>query len=165
MTIDLDEYRPLIAKVARINKHPRVDIEDAISVAISALHRASELFNESNGVKFNTYAIQAMKFEVWKLKPNWNDNEITLNENSLEVITKTNQHTEYRKFLIDLIYSKLSQLDEREQFIITRLYGIDCDEMTQCEVAIELKVVQSRVHFMKERALKKLKNLLADSIS
>ena len=159
MEINIEEYKPLIRKVARINKHPQVDIEDAISVATVALHNASQLYDSNRGT-WKTYAIASMKFQVWKLKPERGDEEIPLDDYGTQHAINLFQSDQYKVWMRELVLSKLILLDAREQYILTRLFGIDCDEMTQTELANELGIVQSRICFIKIRALNKLKKLL-----
>jgi RNA polymerase sigma factor (sigma-70 family) len=158
-----EEFTETIIKVAYINKRSYVDIDDAISVASVAFFQALSHFDPTRETEFKTYAIQAMKFAVWKLRPTYNKDEIPLNENHLNITGPAKQ--DHKEELYATLEANLKLLDKREQEILRKLYGIDCDEMTQTEVAKSLGVCQQRVAFLKNRALNKLKNLLNSALT
>lgn len=63
----------------------------------------------------------------------------------------------YTKDNIKLLKDYMSTLTEREKIIIAKRYGLfDSDEMTQKEIASELKISRSYVSRIEKRALTKM---------
>ena len=51
----------------------------------------------------------------------------------------------------------LNLLSERERYIITLFFGINCEEKDLNEIAVKMNITYERVRHIKENAIKKLR--------
>lgn len=60
--------------------------------------------------------------------------------------------------LSEEMVSAISRLDEREQAVLTRLFGIGLERMTMAEAGLELGLKRERVRQIRDKALRKLRH-------
>jgi RNA polymerase sporulation-specific sigma factor len=154
--MQVDDYTELIAKASRIYKHSRIDIVDAIAVATIACHRAIETYNPDKGTKFTTYAVYCMRNAIFNLNETVDENEIQLDEVKHSPVLSAYQTEKIA--LRNSIEKHLNLLPEREREIVKMFFGIDYDQMTVREIAKVIGVNHQRIHFLKERALNRLRS-------
>lgn len=77
-------------------------------------------------------------------------NSVTSSQNEYEEVT----NREYTKALVN---EMIKTLNEKEQMIIKMLFGIDCEEMTMEDVALEMNLTKERVRQLKIDICEKLK--------
>ena len=53
--------------------------------------------------------------------------------------------------------SSISELNEREQAVITRYFGVGCERLTMIEIGMELGLKRERVRQIRDTALRKLR--------
>lgn len=51
----------------------------------------------------------------------------------------------------------LKELSDTEQLVITRYFGLDCDETTLQDISVDLGITKERVRQIKEKAIKKIR--------
>ena len=51
----------------------------------------------------------------------------------------------------------LMELNDTERLVITRYFGLDCDESTLQDISVDLKLTKERVRQIKEKAIKKIR--------
>ena len=51
----------------------------------------------------------------------------------------------------------IATLNEREQAVVRRFFGIDCQRMTMAEIGMELGLKRDRVRQIRDKAVRKLK--------
>ena len=168
-----------------------VSIGELISEGNMGLIKAVDKFDESQDVKFISYAVwwirHSMLDAIRKNKlikfvelDNENGNNQSLEKKvtddedesvSSSELMFSNEHDERKRETNDeqrkIISSLLTILSPREKFVIENYYGINNkNELTLSEIGIELKLSSERVRQVKKQALKKLRSkmMLYDNI-
>lgn len=163
----------LVAHIVKKFENTSEDTEDLISIGTIGLIKAIESYKANKGTKLATYAARCIENEILmhlrslkKVKkdvslhdPIGTDkegNEIRL----LDIIGTEREEVEDEvelKIERVKIYQHLHILDQREQEVIRKRFGlIDGEEMTQREIAKELGISRSYVSRIEKRALIKL---------
>jgi RNA polymerase primary sigma factor len=168
-----------------------ISIGELISEGNMGLIKAVDKFDESQDVKFISYAVwwirHSMLDAIRKNKlikfvelDNENGNNQSLEKKvtddedesvSSSELMFSNEHDERKRETNDeqrkIISSLLTILSPREKFVIENYYGINNkNELTLSEIGIELKLSSERVRQVKKQALKKLRSkmMLYDNI-
>lgn len=77
--------------------------------------------------------------------------------NVLEDTSSPRADASIEQTLSDDMLQGISRLDERQQAVIRRYYGIGCERQTMAEIALELGLKRERVRQIRNQALRKLK--------
>ena len=157
--------------VKKYNKKEESD--DLISIGIIGLIKGVDSFSPDKGNKLTTYCARCIDNEILMYFRNnkKNNANVSLNEQigydkdgneiSLLDVLKT-PNIDYieninNKDNLELLFKNISILSDREKIIISKRYGLfGCDELTQKEIAKELKISRSYVSRIEKRALTKL---------
>lgn len=159
-------------------------LDDFYDIGMIGLCKAARSFDVESGIKFSTYAITCIKYEIHRYgrkKENrkWN------NISSLDIIIDDNKTTAVeliaddvnieediiRKELYKDLYKNINKLSTVEQLVINYSYGLNgYTKMSQHNILILLKrnykmkynYSQSYISRIKTRAIKKLKRYLKD---
>ena len=163
----------LVAHIVKKYDHKKDDSDDLISIGTIGLIKGIDSYSKSKGTRITTYAARCIENEVRMFfrgnkKNNKNvslndsigfdkeGNEITL----LDILKTPDQDFAlelHNQNNIDLLSSYFDVLNEREKEIIFRRYGLKGEkEVTQKEIAEELKISRSYVSRIEKRALTKL---------
>lgn len=147
--------------------------DDLISIGIIGLIKGIDSFSNEKGSKLTTYCARCIDNEILMYFRNnkKNGQNISLdeqigfdkdgNEISLLDVLKT-PNVDYIEKInikdnIKLLEKYFNILSEREKIIICKRYGLyNYDELTQKEIASELKISRSYVSRIEKRALTKL---------
>lgn len=170
----------LVAYIVNKNYPDSNEQDDLISIGTIGLIRAVETFDYQKGNSFSTYASKCIdnQIKMYFRKIKHQLTEISISEpidsdaegNALtladicssdvnieeDVLLKINSEKLYR-FINE-------ELDDREQEIIAKRYGIPdkegrvCKPLTQREIAKELKISRSYISRIEKRALEKLRS-------
>lgn len=157
--------------VKKYNKKEESD--DLISIGIIGLIKGIDSFSPEKGNKLTTYCARCIDNEILMYFRNNKKNNLNIslndqigydkdgNEISLLDVLKT-PSIDYveninNKDNLELLLKNISILSDRERIIISKRYGLfGYDELTQKEIAKELKISRSYVSRIEKRALTKL---------
>lgn len=170
----------LVAHVAKKYQSSEEDMEDLISIGSIGLLKAVATFDFKYGNRFATYAIRCIenellmhyrrtkktKLEVSLFEPIGTDKEgkqIQLVEVLLVDDVDVARQMEIRRDINQIKAHFQEVLTPREAMIIKKRYGLYGEkELTQREIASELKISRSYVSRIEKKALEKLRGLLGD---
>jgi RNA polymerase sporulation-specific sigma factor len=168
----------LVAHVAKRYSTSEEEQEDLLSIGTVGLIKAVNTFKADFGSRFATYAIRCIdnemlmyfrakrktKGEVSMFEPIGTDKEG--NQIQLFDILETSdadvaEELEKQAQIAKLAKYRKQILTERENFIITKRFGLDGEEeRTQREIAQEIGISRSYVSRIEKRALEKMKRFL-----
>ncbi|MBQ1496436.1 MAG: RNA polymerase sporulation sigma factor SigK [Bacilli bacterium] len=149
------------------------DNEDLISIGIIGLIKGIDSFTNEKGSKLTTYCARCIENEILMYFRNNKKNNLNIslddqigydkdgNEISLIDVLKT-ANIDYVEDInlkdnIDLLLKNIDILSNREKIILYKRYGLfNYEELTQKEIAKELKISRSYVSRIEKRALTKL---------
>lgn len=66
-------------------------------------------------------------------------------------------HTVEQNALSDQLTGAVATLNEREQAVVRRFFGIECERMTMAEIGEELGLKRERVRQIRDKAMHKLR--------
>ena len=156
----------LVVSIAKRHVDPNDDFFNLISDGNMSLIRACEKFDYARGNKFSTYASWAIMKNFARTIPDEFRHRDRFRTSSEEVFTA---HEDQRAdnfsaeidqaFRTDQIQKILHTLDQREQQIIVRRFGLDhrFEPLTLKEVGEEMGVTKERIRQLESRALDKLR--------
>jgi RNA polymerase primary sigma factor len=156
----------LVVSIAKRHVDPNDDFFGLISDGNMSLIRACEKFDYARGNKFSTYASWAIMKNFARTIPDEFRHRDRFRTSSDEVFTA---HEDRRAdnfsaeidqaFRTDQIQKILHTLDQREQQIIVRRFGLDhrFEPLTLKEVGEEMGVTKERIRQLESRALDKLR--------
>ena len=171
----------LVAHIAKKYLGPEEDMEDLISIGTIGLIKAVSTFCPERSIRLGTYAARCIENELLmyfrsKKKSNRDvslyepigtdkeGNQIML----MDIVESSEGELWDRVILkkdVGQLYSLIPRvLNEREQFIICRRYGLyNTKPGTQREIALRLGISRSYVSRIEKKALSKLKRAFLDS--
>lgn len=163
----------LVVYIARKFENTGINIEDLISIGTIGLIKAVNTFKPEKKIKLATYASRCIENEILmylrrtnKLKSeisfdeplniDWDGNELLLSDvlgTEEDIITK-NLESKVDK---NLLRDALSQLNKREQQIMTLRFGLHGEEeKTQKDVADLLGISQSYISRLEKKIIRRL---------
>lgn len=163
----------LVAHIVKKYEHRQDDADDLISIGTIGLIKGIDSYSYSKGTKITTYCARCIENEIlmYFRSDKKNNKNISLNETigfdkegneiSFLDILKT-PDPEYADNIhiqdnLNLLKKYFNILNEREKEIIIKRYGLNNQkEVTQKEIAKELKISRSYVSRIEKRALTKL---------
>ena len=173
----------LVVNIARRYTHPGTDIMDLIQEGNIGLMHAVDMFDPTQGARFTTYAVykihkQIQRFlnknddrmisldinvdngdENLRLSDTIEDKDNTMMEQQFEDIQTRMEQEE----LQELLTSRLAELSKRELEVLTLLFGIGLQQsFSVTEVSEQMGISKARVCQLRDRALKMLRDELAD---
>ena len=84
-----------------------------------------------------------------------------------DVLEDTNENVEEKiesAEVLNALKEEISKLKEKDRFVINHLFGIDCEKITQKEIAKILNTSQTNIYRRKIRALRELRKELNDYV-
>ena len=146
---------------------------DLLSEGSIGLMKAADKFDPSRGKPFVTFAApyirqsieDAIKRVAGEMPVLSTDESLPVGSNNnftlLNVLEdKDAPHTDAtleQNALSDELMTAIDTLNEREQAVIKRFFGIDCQRMTMAEIGMELGLKRERVRQIRDKAVRKLK--------
>lgn len=164
----------LVVYIARKFENSGVGIEDLISIGTIGLIKAVNTFCPSRNIKLATYSSRCIENEILMylrknaplrnemsidepLNVDWDGNELLLSDilgSDPDIVNRNIEQETEKKLLLECI----SQLTERERFIMHLRFGINGNrEHTQKEVADLLGISQSYISRLEKKIIKRLK--------
>ena len=163
----------LVAHIVKKFDYKNVDQDDLISIGTIGLIKGVDSFSKSHGTKITTYCARCIENEIlmYFRSNNKTNKNISINESigydkegneitildilkmpSPDFVEKINE-----KDNVKLLMKYLNVLTPREISILVKRYGLNnTKEMTQKEIAKELKISRSYVSRIEKRALMKI---------
>lgn len=162
-----------VVTLARQYKSEVLTTDDLVSEGSIGIMKAAEKFDAGRGKPFVTFAApfvrRAIESAIMRTDtqadvrstdeslPVGSHNNYTL----LNVLEDVNApHTDAAleaNTLSDELTSRIGLLDERQQAVVTRYYGIGTERQTMAEIASELGLKRERVRQVRNQALRKIK--------
>ena len=163
----------LVAHIVKKFDYKNVNQDDLISIGTIGLIKGVDSFSKSHGTKITTYCARCIENEIlmYFRSNNKTNKNISINESigydkegneitildilkmpSPDFVEKINE-----KDNVKLLMEYLNVLTPREISILVKRYGLNnTKEMTQKEIAKELKISRSYVSRIEKRALMKI---------
>lgn len=163
----------LVVSIAKKHTHQRqFDLFDLISDGNMSLMRAVEKFDYSRGFKFSTYASWAIIKNFARSVPEQRQHQERYQTGRDEMLgeafgVEVDEHVEdYLVGVRHRLENMLESLDDREQEIIRRRYGLDTsgDAQTLEQIGKQLGVSKERIRQLEARALGKLRTDFRGSV-
>jgi len=163
----------LVAHIVKKYENSAYDSDDLISIGTIGLVKAIDSYKINKKVKLTTYAARCIENEIlMHLRSNKKHlNNVSLNDsigfdkdgneiNLIDVIKVENKDINEElntKDNLELLYKFINKLTKREKKIIIRRHGLfNNKEMTQKEIAKEMKISRSYVSRIEKRAVSKI---------
>lgn len=163
----------LVAHIVKKYDHRKEDVDDLISIGTIGLIKGVDSFSYKHGTRLTTYAAKCIENEIlmYYRSDKKNNKNISLNEGVgydkdgneitfLDILKTPKPDFAldiYNKDNINLLKKYFNVLNEREQQIIIKRYGLNnTKEVTQKEIAKELGISRSYVSRIEKRALTKI---------
>ena len=163
----------LVAHIVKKFDQGSFDQDDLISIGTSGLSKGVDSYNKDNNIKLTTYVAKCIENEIlmfYRSSKKY-QNTVSLNDSigydkDGNKITLIDVLKDDRKSLDDEVYLRenialvskyLAKLNKREKEIIVKRYGLNNrKEMTQKDIAKELKISRSYVSRIEKRAISKI---------
>lgn len=163
----------LVAHIVKKFDYKNVDQDDLISIGTIGLIKGVDSFSKSHGTKITTYCARCIENEIlmYFRSNNKTSKDISINESIgydkegneitiLDILKMPSPdfvETINEKDNVKLLKEYVKVLTPREKNILFKRYGIgENDEMTQKEIAKNLKISRSYVSRIEKRALMKI---------
>ena len=163
----------LVAHIVKKFENSGFDQDDLIGIGTIGLIKGVDSYKNEKNVKVGTYVSRCIENEILMFfrTSKKHKNNVSLDDtigydkdgnaiSLIDVIEDTNDTLENKVYLkenIDLLIKYLDRLNKREKEIIIKRYGLNnTKEMTQKDIAKELKISRSYVSRIEKRALTKI---------
>lgn len=163
----------LVAHIVKKFDYKNVDQDDLISIGTIGLIKGVDTFSNKKGTKITTYCARCIENEILMFfrSNNKNNKNVSLNEaigfdkegNEITImdVLKTPKPDFVEEITvkdnIKLLDQYMKILTPRERKILIRRYGLyNNDELTQKEIAKDMKISRSYVSRIEKRALTKI---------
>lgn len=172
-----------VASIAKSFQGRGLSYSDLVAEGNCGLLRAFDKFDYKKGYKTISYSVWWIRQSILEAIKERNgidgdelptDNEKTSEENDDIVITNNysqnfidNENTQVlNEEIKNITHTLINNLNLREQNIIKKYFGINCESKTLEEIGDELNLTKERVRQIKEKTLKKLRaEVLSKSIT
>lgn len=153
-------------------------LEEYYDICVIGLVKAANNYDESKGYTFSTYGISCITSELFGYLRKEKNNKRKANYGTISLDTVVyDNNTSTQITLLDTLPSEINVeeeiilkeekeelkealkiLNEKELIVISYMYGVNgCQEITQKEIAIKLKMQQGSVSRIGKRAINKMK--------
>ena len=163
----------LVAHIVKKYDHNKEDVDDLISIGTIGLIKGVDSYSYKHGTRLTTYAAKCIENEIlmYYRSDKKHSKNISINESIgfdkdgneitfLDILKTPKPDYENdidKKDNIGLLKEYFNVLTEREKQIIIKRYGLNNEaEVTQKEIAKELKISRSYVSRIEKRALTKI---------
>lgn len=162
-----------VVTLARQYKSDILSTDDLIGEGSIGLMKAVEKFDPSRGKPFVTFAApyirKAIEDAITRLTgdipvmstdeslPIGSNNNFTLLNVLEDKDSPKADHTVEQNALSDQLTGAVATLNEREQAVVRRFFGIECERMTMAEIGEELGLKRERVRQIRDKSMHKLR--------
>lgn len=174
----LDNINLIYMILKKLNLYSNQD--EYFDVGMLGLVKGAKKFDESKGYAPSTFLSNCIKNEIVcyirnnrAKKRNSGKQDISIydsiykdaNRNELTIIdfmpSKENiEENMINKESLEALYKEISNLNERNKFIICSYYGLlNCEELRQCEIANKLGIAQSTVNRVIKRFIEEVRRI------
>ncbi|MEG2685333.1 MAG: sigma-70 family RNA polymerase sigma factor [Erysipelotrichaceae bacterium] len=170
----------LVVYIAKRYESNPIFMEDLISIGSIGLIKAVNTFKRDKNIKLATYASRCIENEILMflrkksrrklevsfdepLNVDYDGNELLLSDiigTDDNLVKKEFEKKENAREL----HQAMNTLKDREKLILQMRYGIEHDELTQKDIAIQLGISQSYISRLEKRIIGKLKVALNKNI-
>ncbi|MEG0314069.1 MAG: sigma-70 family RNA polymerase sigma factor [Erysipelotrichaceae bacterium] len=170
----------LVVYIAKRYESNPIFMEDLISIGSIGLIKAVNTFKRDKNIKLVTYASRCIENEILMflrkksrrklevsfdepLNVDYDGNELLLSDiigTDENLVKKEFEKKENAREL----HQAMNTLKDREKLILQMRYGIEHDELTQKDIAIQLGISQSYISRLEKRIIGKLKVALNKNI-
>ncbi len=161
-------YLALVVSIVKRVAKPSQDFFDLVAEGNVSLIQASERFDFARGARFSTYVTWAIINNFARRIPSNRSRNVRFTTGRELLLKSVADHRENgsadsldQEPPREMIRRMLGYLDEREQTIIIRRFGLADDKQTLVQLGRELGISKERVRQLEFRALKKLR-IVAD---
>ncbi len=155
----------LVISITRKFVTPLMSFDDLFSDGVMALMQAVEKFDIGRGYRFSTYAYYSISRSMYRFTKRLRKKMLSVE--SFELNSESDKTADSIlpeqswSTLSDQLSGMVTQLDEREQWIIRQRYSFDGlgKAPTYKQLAEKLGVCNERVRQLEKRALQKLRNM------
>jgi len=164
-----------VVTLARQYKSELLTTDDLISEGSIGLMKAADKYDPNRGKPFVTFAAPYIRRSIEEaISRVTGEAPVMSTDESLPVGSNNNftllniledkdapkaDHDLEQNALTDEMAEAINTLNEREQAVIRRLYGIDSQRMTMAEIGEELELKRERVRQIRDKALRKMRKL------
>jgi len=137
--------------------------DELLSEGLFILNKAIDSYDLRSPIKFSTYAGMKIKNGILQYKQRKIAKEKYISEairESISPVVESEETRYHKKRMIERLYEALDKLTFRERKIIQLFFGLEEDSKTLAEISSLLELSEKNVYYIKERAIKKLANLL-----
>lgn len=162
-----------VVTLARQYKSDILSTDDLISEGSIGLMKAADKFDPSRGKPFVTFAAPYIRKSIEEaisrvsgempvmstdesLPVGSNNNFTLLNVLEDKDAPKTD-HILEQGTLSDELAQAIGTLNEREQAVVRKFFGVDCQRMTMAEIGEELGLKRERIRQIRDKAMRKLR--------
>lgn len=164
-----------VVTLARQYKSDILSTDDLVSEGAIGLMKAADKYDANRGKPFVTFAAPYIRRSIENaIKRTSIDADTRSTDESLPVGSRNNftllnvledanapraDAGLEESVLTDEMVSAIDLLDERQQAVIIRYFGIGCERQTMSEIAENLSFKRERVRQIRDQALRKLKKV------
>ncbi len=174
MTIDelVTKNLGYVVTLARQYQSDILSVDDLVSEGTIGMMKAARKYDESRGKPFVTFAApyirEAIEQAISKVDtdttirstdeslPRGSRNNYTL-LNVLEDKHSPRADADLEKSLSDDMLAGMSLLDKRQQEVVRRYFGVDCERQTMAEIGQEMGLKRERIRQIRDTAVRKMK--------
>ncbi len=162
-----------VVTLARQYKCELLSTDDLISEGSIGLMKAADKFDSNRGKPFVTFAAPYIRKSIEEaINRVTGEPPIMSTDESLPIGSKNNftllnvledkdapkaDYTLEQNTLSDELVKAISTLNDREQAVVKRFFGIDSQRMTMAEIGEELGLKRERVRQIRDTAMRKLR--------
>ncbi len=162
-----------------------VDFEDLVSEGYMAMTQAAQKYDGQRGTQFVAYAAPFIRSAMEQATrqhaaacgmpkdthhtagktaaptlsvdaPLTTNNKYTLLDILVNKDAMTDEENAYFRMVSKDLYAAVEALDEREQTVIRKFFGIGCAHVTMAEIAEDLCLKRERVRQIRDKAIRKM---------